>query len=543
MNRHKIDGACYADMLKGAITELAEHADEIDALNVFPVPDGDTGTNMAKTMKCGISAIAEEKSISDVSCVFTRGALLGARGNSGVILSQIFAGINEGLSDYDEVGVAELLAAYKLGVGRSYSAVQNPTEGTILTVFRESVEQLEERIAEISSIEDFYRIHIEIAKDSLARTKEILPALAEADVVDSGAAGYLYIALGMYAVLTGELDGSIYKPVNENKEPSIDIDRFTRDSKLEFGYCTEFLLRLTTDRVDPDSFDICRVTDVLSKLGGDSVVAYKNDDIVKVHVHTFNPGAILTRMQEFGEFLTVKIENMSLGHSGETKKKSSKPYAVIAVASGEGLEALFTELGADRIVMGGQTANPSAEEFIEAFRTLYSEDIIVLPNNKNVFLAVKQAAELYGDAKIHIIPTKSLMEGYSALSVITPGLTDVSAIVESATRAISGVVGAEITRAVRDTTVCGRDITKGDYISVSDKQILAVTSTPETAVMDTLASLDMTDYEIITLFVGNSVSEEKRAGLTELIEEKYEDHVLDVYVSGHEIYDYMISVE
>lgn len=543
MNRQRLDGVCYADMLKGGIAMLAQHAAEIDDLNVFPVPDGDTGTNMAKTMDGGISAIGDESSISGVSVAFTRGALLGARGNSGVILSQIFAGINEELSHHDEVGVAELLEAYKSGIKKSYSAVQNPTEGTILTVFRESVEYLAEKIGEITSIEDFYRLHIEMAKDSLARTKEILPALAEADVVDSGGAGYLYIVLGMYAVLTGEIDGSIYKSAPESKEAKIDIDRFTRDSKLEFGYCTEFLLRLTTDRVDPDSFDISRVTEVLDALGGESVVAYKNDDVVKVHVHTFNPGAILSRMQEFGEFLTVKIENMSLGHSGEQKKKSKKPYSVIAVASGDGLEALFTELGADRIVTGGQTSNPSAEEFIEAFRDSASEEIIVLPNNKNVFLAAKQASELYSDAKIHIIPTENLMEGYSALSVITPGLNDVSAIVESATHAISGVVGAEITRAVRDTTVCGKEIKKNDYISVSDKDILAVTETPEAAVIETLGSLDMDDYEIITLFVGKQVSEEKRAELTELIEERYEDHVLDVYVSGHEIYDYMISVE
>ena len=543
MNREKLDGVCYRDMLKGGIAMLAQHADEIDDLNVFPVPDGDTGTNMARTMDGGISAITDEKSISGVSCAFTRGALLGARGNSGVILSQIFAGINEGLSEHEEVGVPELLDAYKRGIEKSYSAVQNPTEGTILTVFRESVEYLAERISDISSIEDFYRLHIEMAKRSLARTKEILPALAEADVVDSGGAGYLCIVLGMYAVLTGELDSSIYESTADNKEAKLDIDGFTRDSRMEFGYCTELLLRLTTDRVDPDDFDICRVLDALNELGGESVVAYKNNDIVKIHVHTFTPGAILSRMQQFGEFLTVKVENMSLGHSGDVTKRSKKPYSVIAVASGEGLEALFTELGADIIVSGGQTANPSAEEFIEAFRALDTEEIIVLPNNKNVFLAARQAAELYGDAKIHIIPTGSLMEGYSALSVITPGISDVSAIVESATRAIGGVVGAEITQAVRNTTVCGRKIAEGDYISVSNKEILAVAATPEEAVLDTLTSLDMDEYEIITLFVGKSVSEEKRAELTGIIGERYEDHVLDVYVSGHEIYDYMLSVE
>lgn len=544
MNTQKIDGKCYAEMLKGGTALLLEHSQEINDLNVFPVPDGDTGINMARTMDAGLSELsADEESIGKVSGNFTHGALLGARGNSGVILSQIFAGINEELSHYDEVGARELVDAYRKGIAKSYSAVQHPTEGTILTVFRESIEYAEKNITEESSVEDFFRLHIESAKDSLARTKELLPALAEADVVDSGGAGYLYIIMGMYGVLTGELTGSIYKsPEAGNKK--VDIDLFTRDSKLEFGYCTEFMLRLTTEKCDPDAFEIEELISLLESLGGESIVAYKLDDVVKVHVHTFAPGNVLSVAQSYGEFLTVKIENMSLGHTEEPKpKKAKKPFSVIAVAQGEGLSALFAEMGAGEIVTGGQTLNPSAEEFIAAFDRAESDNIIVLPNNKNVILAAKQAAELYDKAKIHIIPTKNMMQGYGALSVVTPGITDVSSLVESVTRAAEGVIGAEVTMAVRDVTLGGREIKKGDYIAISSSAITAVTKSAESAVLEHLDSVDMDDYEIITLFVGKSVSDIRRVKLTEIIEEKYDECELEVFESGNEVYDYMIAIE
>ena len=544
MNTQKIDGKCYAEMLKGGTALLLEHSQEINDLNVFPVPDGDTGINMARTMDAGLSELsADEESIGKVSGNFTHGALLGARGNSGVILSQIFAGINEELSRYDEVGARELADAYRKGIAKSYSAVQHPTEGTILTVFRESIEYAEKNITEDSSVEDFFRLHIESAKDSLARTKELLPALAEADVVDSGGAGYLYIIMGMYGVLTGELNGSIYKsPEAGNKK--VDIDLFTRDSKLEFGYCTEFMLRLTTEKCDPDAFEIEELISLLESLGGESIVAYKLDDVVKVHVHTFAPGNVLSVAQSYGEFLTVKIENMSLGHTEEPKpKKAKKPFSVIAVAQGEGLSALFGEMGAGEIVTGGQTLNPSAEEFIAAFDRAESDNIIVLPNNKNVILAAKQAAELYDKAKIHIIPTKNMMQGYGALSVVTPGITDVSSLVESVTRAAEGVIGAEVTMAVRDVTLGGREIKKGDYIAISSSAITAVTKSAESAVLEHLDSVDMDDYEIITLFVGKSVSDIRRVKLTEIIEEKYDECELEVFESGNEVYDYMIAIE
>ena len=545
MSRQTIDGKCFADMLRGGTAMLLEHSEEINDLNVFPVPDGDTGTNMARTMDGGIAEISEDaESISGVCENFTHGVLLGARGNSGVILSQIFAGINEELSRYDEVGAKELVEAYKRGIDRSYSAVQHPTEGTILTVFRESIEYAEKHIDADSSVEDFFRMHVESAKESLAKTKDILPALKEADVVDSGGAGYLYIITGMYAVLTGELSGSIYKSAVPESVNKVDIDLFTRDSKLEFGYCTEFMLRLTSDKCDYQLFETDEFIKILEGIGGESIVAYKIDDLLKVHVHTFTPGSIITLAQMYGEFLTVKIENMSLGHTAEEKEqKPKKPFAVIAVASGDGMTALFKDMGADEIVSGGQTLNPSAEEIIAAFDRVNSDEIIVLPNNKNVILAVNQAKELYSKKKIHIIPTKNLMQGYSALSVITPGIDDISSLVDSVTRTALAVVGTEVTRAVRDVTVNAKEIKKGDYIAITDSQISAVDDSAEAAVLATLDGLDMDEYEIVTLFVGSGVSAEKRAELTEMIDSKYCLAALDVYESGNDVYDYMIAIE
>ena len=547
MSRKTIDGKCFAEMLQGGAAMLYEHAAEVNDLNVFPVPDGDTGTNMAKTLEGGLSEISAEESasIGVLSDKFAHGVLLGARGNSGVILSQIFAGINRELSKYDNVDAQKLAEAFRNGIERSYAAVQNPTEGTILTVFRESTEYASSKINAESSVEDFFKLHIEKAKVSLENTKELLPTLKEADVVDSGAAGYLYIIMGMYAVLTGELEASLLKSASVSEHNKVNIDLFTRDSKLEYGYCTEFLLRLMSDRTDPDTFDVKNVLDVLNELNGESVVAYKEGDVVKVHVHTFDPGAVLSRMRSFGEFLTVKIENMSLDHTGEVKKKStpSKKYSVLTVATGEGLCALFRELGADEIVMGGQTSNPSIEEFISAFERCDSEHIIVLPNNKNVFLAAKQAAELYDKAKIHMIPTKNLMQGYAALSVITPAITDMDALIKSIESAANGVVGCEITKAVRDVTLGGKSIKTGDYIAISDGEVTVISDTAENTVMDFVSQIDTDEYEIVTLFVGKDVREDERAALTERIEDEYPDLTLEVYVGGQDVYDYLIAVE
>lgn len=546
-----LDGRTLKAMLIGGVENIRSNVNEINDLNVFPVPDGDTGTNMTKTLEGGISEISriDADDIASIIEKFAKGVILGARGNSGVILSQIFSGIKDELTKHDRVSARELAEAYRSGIERSYAAVTNPTEGTILTVFREATEFAAKKVTEKSTIEDFYKLHIAEARRSLTRTKEILPVLAEADVVDSGAAGYLCIAVGMYWALTGKINSALYEAQPETA-PAIDIDSFTRDSVLEFGYCTEFLLRLTTAKVDPDAFEASEVIRLLESMGGESIVSYKDGDIVKVHVHTFNPGEVLAACQRYGEFLTVKIENMSVGHSGDTSeqkpvKKAKRPaLSVLAVATGEGICSLFTDMGADGIISGGQTANPSTEEFIEAFRKYDAENIFVLPNNKNVFLAAKQAADMWDTSKVYIIPTATLMQGYSALAVKSPGVKDYDRLARDMESAAREVVSGEVTFAVRDVTLDGIDIVKGDFIAITDGRITADANTPEQALVELLSAVeDMDDYELITLFVGRDVSDDTRVEITDRIEELYPDHEVVVYKGGQDVYCYMVAIE
>lgn len=550
MNTMEIDGRLLRRMLIGAAETIRQNCAQINDLNVFPVPDGDTGTNMTKTIEGGIAEITslDSERVSDVSNKFAHGALLGARGNSGVILSQIFSGIEEILSKCEKATVEDFINAYKNGIVKAYNSVVNPTEGTILTVFREATEYAAGKVDSNSGVEEFLRLHIDEAKRSLARTKDLLPVLKEADVVDSGGAGYVCIATGMYAALVGEdssFDAYSFSKESESSVATVDIDAFTRDSVLEFGYCTEFLLRLQTAKCDPDSFEVKTVIGFLESIGGESIVAYKIDDVIKVHVHTYDPGVVLNEMRKYGEFLTVKIENMSLQHNeAENQKKERMPIAVLSVASGEGMAELFRSIGADGIVSGGQTNNPSAEEFILSFRNANADKIIVLPNNKNVYLAAKQAADLYEDSEIYIIPTESMMQGFAALSVITHEADNVDAVVKSAQRAAKSVLGIEVTHAVRDAVIGGVEVKRGEYMALAEHSIKATSDTAEDALFSALCDgIDMDDYEIITLFVGKDVSEEKRADITERLEEKYPLHDVVVYNGEQEVYNYLVALE
>lgn len=553
MNTKILDGKTLRRMLIGAAETIRSNSDYINELNVFPVPDGDTGTNMMRTIEGGISDITnltDDVTVSEVAHKFAHGSLLGARGNSGVILSQIFAGIEEGFAKCECATVADFVNAYKSGVKKSYGSVMNPTEGTILTVFREAAEYASAKVTSESTIEEFLSLHIEEAKRSLSRTKDILPVLKEANVVDSGGAGYVYIASGMYAALTGEKDFLAYEFENGTvQQETVNFDAFTRDSVLEFGYCTEFFLRLQTAKTNPDIFDIKVITDYLESIGGNSIVSYKTDDIVKVHVHTNDPGLVLNKMREYGEFLTVKIENMSLQHNeGEMAEKAPvkerTAVAVLTVATGEGMCELFKSMGANGIISGGQTNNPSADEFLKAFDEVNADDILVLPNNKNIFLTAKQSAELYDKSRIHIIPTASLMQGFAALSVITPELDDVDTMIKSAEEAANSVIGAEITYAVRDAVVGGVEVKKGEYMAISSHEIKATAQTAEDALIKMLESVeDIDDYAVITVFVGTDVSNENRAEVTEAIESQYPEHEIIVYEGGQEIYNYLVAIE
>jgi DAK2 domain fusion protein YloV len=543
MDIYEIDGALFAKMLHGGAAVLAAHKDELNALNVFPVSDGDTGSNMLKTVEGGLAEInrgGADSTISEVSSRFANGTLLSARGNSGVILSQIFAGISKGLEGVDKAGAIQLAKAYERGIKSSYAAVQHPVEGTILTVFRESVEFVLKNITEGSSANDFFSLHLKKAEQSLQETPELLPVLKDAEVVDSGASGYLYIAQGMRDVLEGKEHTAVFE--TESKQSTVDINRFTRDSVLEFGYCTEFLLRLTSAKTDPDVFEISTVIHDLEELDGESIVAYKQDDIVKVHVHTFTPGQILAKMQSYGEFLTVKIENMMLGHDETivSQKKTGKPFSVVAAASGEGMARIFESLGADAVIM---KESPSAEDFLDAYGKCGSKNIIVLPNHKNSFLVAKQAADMTENKDIRVIGTKSFMQGYSALCVLTPGITDMDALEQSAARAAESITDGDVARAVKDAEIGGFSIKKGDYIARINGNIVDVKTTAEDAATSFFENADTDLADIITVFAGNGRTEEEADGLSEKIRNLYPDCELNMQNGGQEIFDYLIAIE
>ncbi|MBQ9407803.1 MAG: DAK2 domain-containing protein [Clostridia bacterium] len=547
MATRTLDGKSYAQMLMGGAAVLSKHIEELNALNVFPVQDGDTGTNMSRTIEGGLAQAAEATDdLGEFSRRFSKGVLLSARGNSGVILSQIFAGIDESLEGLACADAKALAEAYKNGILKSYAAVQNPTEGTILTVFRESAEYAAGRVAEDSPVEEFYQNLLTEAKRSLAETTQLLPVLREADVVDSGAAGYLYITQGMYEALTGSIQPDYSLETRPQLQQAVNIELFTRDSRLEFGYCTEFLLRLTTDRVDPDAFEIQTVLNDLTALGGESVVAYKTDDIVKVHVHTFTPGRILSKMQDYGEFLTVKIENMQLGHTeqpdGEAKAEK-KPFCVVAVYSGEAMGQRFRDLGADELICGGQTSNPSAQDFIRAFARCNSDNILVLPNNKNIVMAAKQAAELYENADVHVIETENFLQGLSALAVITPGISDMDTLTVSALHAAKGVKCCEITRAVRDAVVGGVSIREGQYMALGEGGLCALGDTPEDAAKEMIRRQDMELSEIVTLFTGKQADGERAEALRQELEKLCPDCEVNLLSGGQDVYDYLIGIE
>ena len=550
----RLDGKTFRHILCGGASGIRSHIDEINDLNVFPVPDGDTGTNMTKTIESGVLKMMEHESmtLSEVAKEFAKGSLFGARGNSGVILSQFFAGVCEELSEKETASVGELSSAYLQGVKRSYSAVVTPVEGTILTVVRESAEYAKSKIKEDSTIEEFLKLNIEEAERSLARTKEILPVLSEADVVDSGGAGYLYIAKGMYAALCGE---ETVAPKSEVKSTeTLNYDLFTTDSALTYGYCTECMVRLQREKLTKNDFNVKEFTERLESMDCNSIVAIQDGDLLKVHAHTMTPSDVLTLCQFYGEFLSVKIENMSLQHSGKEevaaeaqpvkKKAPHKRYGVVTVATGEGMKALFTSLGADVIIDGGQTGNPSAEQFLSAFEDLNVDAIFVFPNNGNILLTAQQAAELWEGAPVTVIPTKTLPQGYAAISVFNPSVTDPEDQISDLIAAKDAVVSGELTVAVRDTVIGGVSVKAGEYIGILDGELLTSDGDPVTALGDMIEKIDdLSERELITLFVGESVSERERVTMTDALEERFEDHVVEVYLGGQKIYDYLIAVE
>ena len=468
MNTTRLNGALYAQMISSGADHLSCYRKEVNDLNVFPIPDGDTGDNMLATVYSGADATEGQfdGALSDIADKGAHGMLLGARGNSGVILSRIFSGIKKGFADVREATLDDIARAMRLGVEEAYHAVPEPVEGTILTVFSDSVRFANARITADSSLESYFGDLVDEMQRALERTPDQLPVLREAGVVDSGGAGLLYIFEGMRRVLNGE---AVEKGEAHGAAPKADLNAFDENSELTFGYCTEFLLRLQRRKGDPESFDLNAFIEYLNSVGN-SVVAFREGSIVKVHVHTMRPGDILNRCQRYGEFLTLKVENMSLQHN-ETDlptvaakvPKARKKTGIVAVAAGEGLKELFRSLGADEVIDGGQSMNPSAADFLNAFERINADTVYVFPNNGNVQLTAEQARDLFPSSDVRVLHSHTVGEGYAAMSMMDTG-AEPDALVSDLEDVIQSVVTGFVSRASRNAEKDGVHVREGDFI-------------------------------------------------------------------------------
>ena len=539
-----LDGILFARMINSGAANLKAHAKEINDLNVFPIPDGDTGDNMLMTMMGGVHHDTSScESLCEMADRVSSGMLLSARGNSGVILSQFFEGIKNGFTGLQTADTKEIGEAFRQGGKQAYSSVMTPTEGTILTVVREATEYACEQ--NTNTPEAFLDAFIDEAKRSLARTPELLPVLKKAGVVDSGAAGLIYIVDGMMRAVIGE-DIADFSEVSE-KTQELDLDAFDEDSVLEFGYCTELLVRLQNIKTNISAFDVKVITDYLQTIG-DSIVTVRNGSIVKLHVHTMTPQKVLDFCQQYGEFLKVKIENMSLQHNNTVTEekapaKERKKYGVVAVACGEGLKETFRERGADVIVDGGQSMNPSAEDFITAFDEVNADVIFVFPNNGNIILTAEQAAHLYDKSDVRVIESTTIGAGYASLAMLDTSSGDTNAIVEDLRTAMDGVITAEISHCVRDATIDGKEIHTGDYIGFVGKEMLSVNESRLVTVCESIDALNFSRYDFCILICGKDATDEEAQRIEAYIKARYKNKELYIINGGQDVYDYIVIVE
>lgn len=550
--RKTIDGELFEKMILGGVANLRANLQKVNDLNVFPIPDGDTGENMYLTLQGGFDELkgSENSSLGDKAHAMARGMLLGARGNSGVILSQLFYGLAEGLTGLAYADLTVFGKALKEGVRCAYGAVSHPVEGTILTVAREAVEQICLKLGEEMTVEEFFSGYLKEMKKSLEKTPDLLAVLKESGVIDSGGAGLVYITEGFCRALGGtETENELALSTSSQKK-SLDFSKFTENSVMEFGYCTELLLRLQTSKTDTEAFSVDELKAFLESVG-DSVVAFKTGSIVKLHVHTFTPAQVLAHCQNFGEFLTVKIENMTLQHnetadvSQEIKmpKRARRKFATVTVAAGEGLQSVFREMGADYVISGGQTNNPSSEEFIRAFDEVNAEHIFVLPNNGNVVLAAKQAAKIYESSDIRVIESKSVGEGYSALSMLDYGADDADEIAVQMQESMQGTVTGMVARAVRSTNVNGVSVKENGYMGFTDHTMLVCEPTKTQAFFSLLEKLNVKEKEFLIIVYGKDATEDERAALKAHMAGVYPRVETYEIEGGQDVYDFLLIIE
>ena len=541
MNTIEINSLVFTDMLRQGAVSLSKDKNAINDLNVFPIPDGDTGDNMLMTLKAGCAALNNRfNTLSEVASAVSSGMLLGARGNSGVILSRIFAGLAKGLQDVIVADAQIFAKAMGEAVSEAYKAVPIPVEGTIITVLREGAANADAH----NDLNHYFKTLLEAMQTSLDHTPELLQVLKNAGVVDSGGAGLLSIFRGMNDALNGKISQEEIETKTTAPVPTIELNKFDENSTLEFGYCTEFLLRLMRSKVDLDTFDENVIFDYLNQVG-ESVVAFREGTIVKVHVHTFTPGTILNEMQKYGEFLTIKIENMALQHHQSTNSNNAsfktppKKYGTVTVAFGEGLINAFHEIGADEVIAGGQTMNPSTQDFLEAFARINAQHILVFPNNKNIKMAADQAAKMYDKADIHVLPSTTIGEGYYGIGYIDRDNPNAEEVIASVTEIMQSVVTGMVSTAIRDAEGDNVKVHTGNHVGYSGKQLLSDSPNREEAAKALIERLGAASRDVMLIFFGKDVPQDEAESLVSDLQNQYKNLEIMLNYGAQPVYDYI----
>ncbi len=552
-----INGEQFSQMIRFGAHHLANQADMIDSLNVFPVPDGDTGTNMNLTMTSGAKEVeqASTNHVGDIGQAFAKGLLMGARGNSGVILSQLFRGFSKSIKDKEALTVTDLSEALLEGVNTAYKAVMKPVEGTILTVAKDAAIAGEKAVDQVDNVVDWFEIVLKEAKQSLERTPDLLPVLKEVGVVDSGGQGLVVVYEGFIAALKGEEipeSSGVAPSLNDlvNAEHHKMHQDFMDTSEIEFGYCTEFMVKFEEDKLKENPFDEEKYREELSHYG-DSLLVVSDDEVVKVHIHAEYPGDVMTIGQKYGSLINIKIENMREQHQaivGDKKeaKKDKKPerlnMAVVTVAMGEGIKTMFESIGVNVVVEGGQTMNPSTKDIASAIEEANADQVIVLPNNKNIIMAAEQAEELV-DSDVVVVPTKTVPQGIAAMLQYNPEASLKDNFNEMS-EAIQYVKTGQITYAVRDTQINGKTIEKGNFMGIKEGDIESINPNKMDAITELLKELiDEDEDEIITIIQGEEGTDEEVELIRQFIEEHYDELEIEILNGEQPIYSFIFSVE
>ncbi|WP_294762810.1 DAK2 domain-containing protein [uncultured Lactobacillus sp.] len=548
----EIDSKKFRDMVRVATHRLGRNAEFINSLNVFPVPDGDTGTNMNLTIESGAKAVAQNNSdsVGDLTESLAKGMLMGARGNSGVISSQLFRGVYKATQGMKTLNAQELANAFSNGVATAYKGVMKPVEGTILTVARIGAQEGANKANETDDVAEVMKAIVEGAKRALKSTPDLLPVLKQVGVVDSGGQGLLFIYEGFLEGLLGEEFADRYQPdegemdemINAMHHQSVQSQLSTKD--IANGYCTEIMVDLTADVPAKKTFNLDEFREHLSKLG-DSLLAVSDEEVAKVHIHTEQPGAVFAYGSQFGQLGKIKIDNMRIQHetivNNNEENQESVDFAVIAVASGNGIRKLFESEGVNRIISGGQTMNPSTQDIIDSIKKSGAKKAIVMPNNGNIIMAAKQAAEV-SDIPVGIVPTKTISQGLTAMLSFDPD-DSLADNVANMTDALDTVVSGEVTKANRDTTINDIAIHQGDFLGIVDGDIKVAASDLIVAASSMIEKMLDEDSEIITVMYGRDSNKNEAQKLVDELKKKHDDLEFEVHDGGQPVYNFLISVE